>query len=157
MTSQLDRTNKLKLLLSKQHDYVTAEELASLMNTSTKTVYRLVKKINEKFSGGKLILSEKGRGYKLDYGKFIEQSEPVSKETIEVSPFERQNRVMEELLLSSPQALRIMDLFGNYYVGDSAISNDEKVIASRIKKFELKLMRKNRTLAIKGKEENIRH
>lgn len=156
MTSQLDRTNKLKLLLSKQHDYVTAEELASLMNTSTKTVYRLVKKINEKFSGGKLILSEKGRGYKLDYGKFIEQSEPVSKETIEVSPFERQNRVMEELLLSSPQALRIMDLFGNYYVGDSAISNDEKVIASRIKKFELKLMRKNRTLAIKGKEENIR-
>ncbi|MDB1652172.1 PRD domain-containing protein [Enterococcus durans] len=156
MTSQLDRTNKLKLLLSKQHDYVTAEELASLMNTSTKTVYRLVKKINEKFSGGKLILSEKGRGYKLDYGKFIEQSEPVSKETIEVSPFERQNRVMEELLLSSPQALRIMDLFGNYYVGDSAISNDEKVIASRIKKFELKLMRKNRTLAIRGKEENIR-
>lgn len=156
MTSQLDRTNKLKLLLSKQHDYVTAEELASLMNTSIKTVYRLVKKINEKFSGGKLILSEKGRGYKLDYGKFIEQSEPVSKETIEVSPFERQNRVMEELLLSSPQALRIMDLFGNYYVGDSAISNDEKVIASRIKKFELKLMRKNRTLAIRGKEENIR-
>ncbi|MBE8848000.1 PRD domain-containing protein [Enterococcus durans] len=156
MTSQLDRTNKLKLLLSKQHDYVTAEELASLMNTSTKTVYRLVKKINEKFSGGKLILSEKGRGYKLDYGKFIEQSESTSKQNIDVSPGERQDRVMEELLLSSPKALRIMELFGDYYVGDSAISNDEKVIANRIKKFELKLVRKNRTLAIKGKEENIR-
>lgn len=44
MTSQIDRINKLKLLLSKQRDYITAEVLASLMNTSTKTVYRLVKK-----------------------------------------------------------------------------------------------------------------
>lgn len=156
MTSQLDRTNKLKLLLSKQHDYVTAEVLASLMNTSTKTVYRLVKKINDEFSDGNLILSEKGRGYKLDYEKFIEQSESTSKQNIDVSPGERQDRVMEELLLSSPKALRIMELFGDYYVGDSAISNDEKVIANRIKKFELKLVRKNRTLAIKGKEENIR-
>lgn len=101
-------------------------------------------------------MSEKGRGYKLDYEKFIEQSESTSKQNIDVSPGERQDRVMEELLLSSPKALRIMELFGDYYVGDSAISNDEKVIANRIKKFELKLVRKNRTLAIKGKEENIR-
>lgn len=156
MTSQIDRINKLKLLLSKQRDYITAEVLASLMNTSTKTVYRLVKKINDEFSDGNLILSEKGRGYKLDYEKFIEQSESTSKQNIDVSPGERQDRVMEELLLSSPKALRIMELFGDYYVGDSAISNDEKVIANRIKKFELKLVRKNRTLAIKGKEENIR-
>lgn len=37
MTSQMDRGNKLTLLLSKQRDYVTAEVLAELMSTSTKT------------------------------------------------------------------------------------------------------------------------
>lgn len=157
MTSQIDRMNKLKLLLSKQRDYITAEELACLIETSTKTVYRLVKKINDEFPNGNLVLSEKGRGYKLDYEKYIELDEPAVKQADDISPNQRQDRVMEELLLSSPKALRILDLFGDFYVGDSAISNDEKMISQKIKKFDLKLMRKNRTLAIRGKEENIRH
>jgi activator of the mannose operon (transcriptional antiterminator) len=156
MTSHNDRENKLKLLLSKQRDYMTSEELAKSMNISTKTVYRLIKKINESFSEGQLILSEKGRGYKLDYEKFIAQSKAMNKPALEVLPSERQDNVMEELLLSSPKPNKIIELFKDYYVGDSAISNDEKVIAERIKKYDLKLIRKNRTLAIKGKEENIR-
>lgn len=44
MTSQMNRENKLVLLLSKQNYYMTSEELADLLDTSTKTVYRLVKK-----------------------------------------------------------------------------------------------------------------
>ncbi|EOH88796.1 HTH domain-containing protein [Enterococcus villorum] len=44
MTSQINRENKLILLLSKQKDYMTSEELAYLLDTSTKTVYRLIKK-----------------------------------------------------------------------------------------------------------------
>lgn len=156
MTSQIDRENKLKLLLSKQRDYMTSEELASLLNISTKTVYRLIKKINDEFPNGTLILSEKGRGYKLDYEKFIELSDSVNRVSTDISPSERQDKVMEELLLSSPKAIKITDLFKDYYVGDSAISNDEKIIASQIEQFHLNLVRKNRTLAIKGKEENIR-
>lgn len=156
MTSQNDRENKLKLLLSKQRDHMTSEELANLMQLSTKTVYRLIKKINADFPDGNLILSEKGRGYKLDYEKYIEQTKITGKTTVEVSPTERQDNVMEELLLSSPKALKIAELFDAYYVGDSAIASDEKLIASRIAKFHLKLIRKNRTLAINGKEEDIR-
>ncbi|EPH98363.1 PRD domain protein [Enterococcus faecalis 13-SD-W-01] len=156
MTSQNNRENKLKLLLSKQRDYMTSEDLAKSMNISTKTVYRLIKKINESFPEGQLILSKKGRGYKLDYEKFIAQSKAMNKPALEVLPSERQDKVMEELLLSSPKPNKIIELFKDYYVGDSAISNDEKAIAERIKKYDLKLIRKNRTLAIKGKEENIR-
>lgn len=64
MTSQMNRENKLVLLLSKQNHYMTSEELADLLDTSTKTVYRLVKKINTEFQNGHLILSEKGKEYK---------------------------------------------------------------------------------------------
>lgn len=156
MTSQINRENKLILLLSKQKDYMTSEELAYLLDTSTKTVYRLIKKINLEFSNGHLILSEKGRGYKLDYAKFIEQKNESNKLSVDLSPAERQDRVMEELLLSSPKALKINELFQDYYVGDSAIANDEKQIAKKIKKFDLQLIRKNRTLAISGSEANIR-
>ena len=56
MTSQMNRENKLVLLLSKQNHYMTSEELADLLDTSTKTVYRLVKKINTEFQNGHLIL-----------------------------------------------------------------------------------------------------
>ena len=156
MTSQMNRENKLVLLLSKQNHYMTSEELADLLDTSTKTVYRLVKKINTEFQNGHLILSEKGKGYKLDYEKFIERNKETNNLSISLSPNERQNRVMEELLLSSPRAIRISELFSAYEVGDSAISNDEKSIAQKLRKFDLQLIRKNRTLAIKGLEEDIR-
>ena len=156
MTSQMNRENKLILLLSKQKNYMTSEELAILLETSTKTIYRLIKKINLEFPNGHLILAEKGRGYKLDYGKFIEQTNELNKPSVELSPAERQDRVMEELLMVSPKALKITELFRDYYVGDSAIANDEKQIAKKIKKFDLELIRKNRTLAIQGSETNIR-
>lgn len=110
MTSQMNRENKLVLLLSKQNHYMTSEELADLLDTSTKTVYRLVKKINTEFQNGHLILSEKGKGYKLDYEKFIERNKETNNLSISLSPNERQNRVMEELLLSSPRAIRISEL-----------------------------------------------
>lgn len=63
---------------------------------------------------------------------------------------------MEELLLSAPKALKISDIFQDYYIGESAIANDEKQIAKKIKKFDLELVRKNRTLAISGTETSIR-
>ena len=155
MLSQKDRKNKLKFLLSKQIDYITAEEIAESMDVSAKTIYRLVKRINEEYSAGELISSEKGRGYKLNYEKYMEQDNPI-KQSFEISPTKRQELVMEELLLSSPQALKILDLFAEFYIGDSAISNDERVIARRIQPYELKLVRKNRSLSVEGKEENIR-
>ena len=63
---------------------------------------------------------------------------------------------MEELLLSSPNAKNVYDLFEDYYVGESVIFSDEQVIAEHLQRYELKLERKQRTLAILGKEANLR-
>ncbi|MCI1903734.1 MAG: PRD domain-containing protein [Enterococcaceae bacterium] len=156
MNRQKDREDKLKLLLSKQRNFMTSEKLAELMKTSTKTVYRLVKKINEDYEGDHLIISEKGRGYKLDYEKFIQQSMSAAASDIETTPAKRQETVMEELLLSSPKSLKISELFKKHFIGDSAIANDEKVISEKIRVYDLQLVRKNRTLAILGKEEDVR-
>ncbi len=155
MSSKENREQRLLLFFSKKQDYVTSEELANLLNVSKKTVYRLIKKINDE-SDGTLLLSEKGRGYKLDYEKYISQNRLRSTKTSHYTPAERRKRVMEELLLSSPKAKNVYDLYEEYYVGDSVISTDEQIISKELAEYDLVLARKNRTIAIIGKEANIR-
>lgn len=157
MAAKENREQNLLLLLSKQRDYITSNELANYLGTSKKTVYRLIKKINENYPEGDLISSEKGRGYKLDYEKYIQTNmTQIDHDSSSYSPSERRNRIMEELLLSSPKAKNVYDLFKDYYVGDSVIFNDEQLIADQLKEYQLKLVRKNRTLAIRGDEGSIR-
>ncbi|AYW48076.1 transcription antiterminator [Tetragenococcus osmophilus] len=157
MTAKENREQSLLLLLSKQRDYITSNKLANDLAVSKKTIYRLVKKINENYPEGDLISSEKGRGYKLDYEKYISMNlTQMDNSSSAYSPEERRNRIMEELLLSSPKAKNVYDLFKDYYVGDSVIFNDEQVISDQLAEYQLKLIRKNRTLAIQGEEGNIR-
>lgn len=156
MSSKKDREQRLLLFLSKKQGYMTSEELSSQLEISRKTVYRIIKDINDAFSEGELILSEKGRGYKLDYEKYILLSESsVSKQT-NFSPDERRGRIMEELLLYSPKPRTVSDLYEDYYVSDTVIFNDEQLIAAELKLYNLELVRKNRTVSINGKEEDIR-
>lgn len=142
--------------LAKQNQYVTSDKISSELEISTKTVYRLVKKINEKQENEKLIIAEKGKGYKLDYDnyiKFIGESNPKSNC---YSPVERRNKVIEQLLLKSPQSININNLYDEYYVSDTVIFNDEKVICEILKEFKLEYVRKNKLVSIIGEEEDVR-
>ncbi|PMC34125.1 transcription antiterminator [Bacillus sp. UMB0899] len=157
MSSKDNREQNLLLFLSKNQDYVTSKELVDALNISQKTVYRLIKKINDEYVDSPLIISERGRGYKLDYENFINyQKGKNNNEQKHFSPSERRKRIMEELLLSSPNPISIYQLFSDYYVGDSVISNDEQIMSEELKKYKLVLERKNRKLAILGEEVDIR-
>ncbi|MGC6767966.1 BglG family transcription antiterminator [Enterococcus sp. LJL51] len=156
MSSKKEREQKLLLLLSKKQDYMTAEELAAALNASSKTVYRLIKKINDEVLEGSLILSEKGRGYKLDYERYMKQNHQSFDKKSSFSPKERRSRILEELLLSAPKPKNVYELFEEYYVGDSVIFSDEQRLAEELKRYDLTLRRKNRTLAVIGEEGAIR-
>ncbi|SJN23285.1 Transcriptional antiterminator of lichenan operon, BglG family [Marinilactibacillus psychrotolerans 42ea] len=156
MSSKKDREQKLLLFLSKKQTYMTSEELSNQLEISRKTVYRIIKDINEVFPEGDLILSEKGRGYKLDYEKYICLGENVVNKNNNFSPTERRDRIMEELLLYSPKARNVNELYSDYFLSETVIFNDEQLIAEELKQYNLELVRKNRTVLIKGKEEDIR-
>lgn len=157
MSLKDNRKQKLLLFLSGSQGYVTSEEILVELNVSQKTVYRLIKTINDECQDGPLIISERGRGYKLDYEKFITyQRNHNQYNDRSYSPSERRKRIMEELLLSSPKPINVFSLFGNYYVGDSVVFNDEQLMSEELKQYNLILERKNRTLAILGDEANIR-
>nr|WP_239094458.1 PRD domain-containing protein [Bacillus sp. B15-48] len=145
------------LFLSKNQGYVTSKDLLEVLNVSQKTVYRLINKINNEYVDGPLIISERGRGYKLDYEKFIHYQKSINNyKEKQFSPNERRKRIMEELLLASPKAINIYHLFSHYHVGDSVVFNDEQLMSEELKNYNLVLERKNRTLAILGEEVNIR-
>lgn len=155
MTLIEKRKQTLLLHLSQQEDYVTAKELARVLNVSDKTIYRLVKELNDETAEGELIYSERGRGYKLNYKSYVEGRYRVSQRT-NYSPVERRNNVMEELLFSSPIARNIYDLYEEYYVSDTVVVSDEKVIAQNFTKYHLKLERKKNRIRVLGEEANIR-
>ncbi len=157
MSSKKNREQHLLLFLSKNQGYVTSQELVKELNVSQKTVYRLIRKVNDEYMESPLIISERGRGYRLDYENFINYQKSNNKsQEKQFSPDERRKRIMEELLLSSPKPINIYNLFSNYYVGDSVIFKDEQLMSDELKKYNLVLERKDRKLAILGEEADIR-
>ncbi|MFC3932867.1 BglG family transcription antiterminator [Streptococcus dentapri] len=155
MMTLKNKGQELIYLLLTQRDFMTSDVLAQKLQTSTKTIYRWVKSINEDLSNGPLIISEKGKGYKLDYDQYLLLDKAGS--PAEYSPKQRRSKLKQLLLLQAPQPVSVFDLMAELFVGESVLVSDEKLIAQDLKKFDLQLIRKKRTLAIQGKEENIRH
>lgn len=157
MSSKVSYEQDLLRYLSKKQEYVTSKDLLEVLNVSQKTVYRLINKINAECDGEPLIVSERGRGYRLDYEKFIAyQKHLANPKQGQLTPQERRKRIMGELLLSSPTPINVYHLFSHYYVGESVTFHDEQMMSEELKKYHLVLERKRRTLAILGDEVNIR-
>ncbi|WP_239748433.1 helix-turn-helix domain-containing protein [Mammaliicoccus sp. A-M2] len=65
-----DNQEKLIHYLLNAHSFVDSNRLAKHLDVSTKTIYRLVKRINDYYKEP-LIISEKGKGYRIDDKRFI--------------------------------------------------------------------------------------
>lgn len=157
MSSKYSREQKLLLFLSNKEGYITSGELADLMQTSSKTIYRIVKEINQDFPNGKLIISAKGRGYKLDYEKYISSDKNWDLKSKNFTPAERRDRITIDLLLNAPNKRNVSELYEEYFLSDSVISTDEQLISDHLKQYNLELIRRNRALFIEGAEKDIRN
>ncbi|MDN5811095.1 MAG: helix-turn-helix domain-containing protein, partial [Tetragenococcus koreensis] len=65
------RENYLIEILMKNNMMLTAHQLAKISGVSTKTIYRTIKKINEESTEGDVVISEIGKGFRLDYDKYL--------------------------------------------------------------------------------------
>ncbi|MBR1396854.1 MAG: PRD domain-containing protein [Selenomonadaceae bacterium] len=148
---------KIISYLIRHREFIKAEELARILGLSSKTIYRAIQSINDEF-GSTLIISERGKGIKLDYDKYIHSVEDVEVRRFisDYSPIERRNKILEKLLLAAPQKRRIRDLFEPFYIGESTIFNDEKLMDTFLSPFDLQLVRSDGYLNISGSEKNIR-
>lgn len=153
------RVNDLIYYLLNNSGFVKAEEIAAFLHVSKKTVYRLIKNIND---GSKipLISSQRGVGYKINYRhymQFKQQNKIANNSLGNVSPVERRNRIMKQLLLISPQSIKESEAFGKYYVSSNVQSNDQHVMKSILKRYQINLVVKDGYIRVKGAELNIRN
>lgn len=61
-----DRIDQLLKTLAMKKQFVTARELSCELGISEKTIYRLIRELNDNYFPETLILSEKGKGYLLN-------------------------------------------------------------------------------------------
>lgn len=155
-----EREDALIHELLKQSSFVTVADMAEHMHLSSKTLYRLIKKINEE-SETVLIEAEKGKGIRLNYNvylssRFHQQSPESQSVHYNFSPIERRLHIMKELLFHAPLSLKEETLFSRYYLSPSAIYTDEDIINQNLQSFELVLQKNSNRLSVAGAESNIR-
>jgi len=150
------RENHIIEVLMKNNMMLTAHQLAKISGVSTKTIYRTIKKINEESSKGDIIISEIGKGFRLDYDKYLHLNTENKMSTKEKESLIRRNNIILKLLFKSPNSININDLFESYFVSEAVIFKDLKKIESFLENYLLKLQRKKGRLAVEGQEKNIR-
>lgn len=147
-------------LLEKTTTFMTAKELSDELNVSTKTIYRAIDQINHKVGDPKLIVAAKGKGIRLNQDRSQDQFTQLPNTNLSVinslSPSRRREQVLLRLLYVSSRSIKVSSMYEHFYVSDSVINNDEKVMGKWLEKFHLRLHRANREMAIQGKEANVR-
>lgn len=133
--------------------FITSDELSGGLNVSKKTIARHINSLNEKYPKP-IIVSLRGRGYELNYSNYLDYAnQNVHHDS---STHLRQENMLTKLLFASPNEVKIYDLVNSLYISESVLWNDEKQISKKIKKWNLKLKRKQRSIQIVGNEKDIR-
>ncbi|EPD4909165.1 TPA: transcription antiterminator [Listeria innocua] len=145
----------INLFLTK-NDFLTANQLALMLEVSSKTIYRKIKNINSATDEKEIIISEKGRGYKLNYKAYIQAKLETTSDIFGYTPSERREKILLQVLFKSPKYLNIAKLYEGYYVGYNSIKNDFALLNQSIEKYHLALEKKQKEIRVVGTEENIR-
>lgn len=135
-------------------DYISAKYLSEQLYVSTKTIYRLVKKINDmsKIEFGEMIIfSEPGKGYILNsffINKHIYSAFNFSEENT-------WNEIILSILFSHPKK-RHISIFNGEYLSGSSLNRRLKETEDYFEKNSIRLINENDYLYLEGTEINIR-
>lgn len=150
--------------LLKQHEYLSANQLAEKYGVSTKTVYQDIDKLNDFFDEGELksrIVKVPRKGIKLsddEERKKIHSLLLVNKHESGVqdfSPEYRESELIKRLFINQ-EDLDIYDFAEEMYVTESTVHRDIDKLEKNLGQFNLKIRIKHDQLFVEGDEWNIR-
>lgn len=129
--------------LLNRRDFVSGQELSEALGVSTKTINRTVKQINESTEENPIIESQRGRGYRLNFQNYFDQRDRMDHANAMngISSVERRDEIIKRLLITSPHQYRVDDIWGKFYLSDSAVASDMRAIRLMLGKFHLTLNR----------------
>ncbi|MBU6113412.1 MULTISPECIES: BglG family transcription antiterminator [Mammaliicoccus] len=137
------------------YDFVAANEISDKLLVSSKTIYRLVKKINEITKdqyGERMIESETGKGYKIN--KFY-----IDKNIYSIVTIKEENFLLETmltLLFQHPKKLRKNHIFCDSYMSESTEERRIRSIIEYLNEFNIDVYNMHNLLYVKGEEIDIR-
>lgn len=136
--------------------YLTAKDMSLTLNVSTKTIYRGIKNLREKIDN-QIIISDRSKGYKLDYEKYLKTlNEQYTFNNQYMTIESRRILILFKLLTNSPNPINIIDLSIDYFVSESSILNDLEFVNNNLLGKNLKLIRSSNCVHIEGTEDNVR-
>ena len=150
--------------LLKQHEYLSANQLAEKYGVSTKTVYQDIDKLNDFFDEGELksrIDKVPRKGIKLsadEERKKIHSLLLVNKHESGVqdfSPEYRESELIKRLFINQEE-LDIYDFAEEMYVTESTVHRDIDKLEKNLGQFNFKIRIKHDQLFVDGDEWNIR-
>ena len=150
--------------LLKQHEYLSANQLAEKYGVSTKTVYQDIDKLNDFFDEGELksrIVKVPRKGIKLsadEERKQIHSLLLVNKHESGVQDFSPEYRESEliKILFINQEELDIYNFAEEMYVTESTVHRDIDKLEKNLGQFNLKIRIKHDQLFVDGDEWNIR-
>lgn len=160
----LDARMKKIIIELSDSEYVTASELAKILDLNEKTVRTTIGKMRDSLDEyGIEIESKTRKGYHLliydkeKYQAFINNDEWLSKNDIPNNSKEREEWRLD-YLLKQHKFVRIDDLSEMLYVSRSTITNDIRNVEDSLKSYHITLIRRpNYGLHIQGSEFDIRN
>lgn len=163
-TVMLDARMKKIIIELSDSEYVTASELAKILDLNEKTVRTTIGKMRDSLDEyGIEIESKTRKGYHLliydkeKYQAFINNDEWLSKNDIPNNSKEREEWLLD-YLLKQHKFVRIDDLSEMLYVSRSTITNDIRNVEDSLKSYHITLIRRpNYGLYIQGSEFDIRN
>ncbi|MDN7144691.1 PRD domain-containing protein [Liquorilactobacillus mali] len=156
MITEYNKKTLIKYFLN-HRGFISGFELSAYLGVSTKTISRTIKKINEKSMDSPIIESKRGKGYRLNYQNYMSKEGIIeNNNSNELTSVERRNEIVKQLLISSPQKQNINSVFGRFYISESLVSVDLRILRRMLLRYHLKLKRSNGYIWIEGEEVNIR-
>ncbi|SEP84607.1 transcriptional antiterminator, BglG family [Ignavigranum ruoffiae] len=137
-------------------NFIPVSNISKKLGVSNKTIYRLIKKINElslRLYNNQLILSEPGKGYVLNSFFIDKKILPVYTQNNEDTNI-LQNKI--KLLTFYPNNMKIDEIFPSEFLSESTLNRMVQEFESELSKFDIRLKIKNKNIYLNGQENDIR-
>lgn len=147
MDYQQELVNRLK-----NHEWMTAKELATSLNCSVRTVKKYIAQLKDEYPDS-LVSSQ--RGYRLiPSADFIYTSN--KKTQLPQTQEERMNFIIKELTIYPQNELTFDDIVELLFISESTLRNDLSQLRNRLKKYNCSLVIEKGVLSLNGDENDIR-
>lgn len=153
----------IRILDLYKNRYISSEEMAALLNVSSKTIIREMKYLCgfDYDTQGFQILSKKGKGYTLIVYDNVKYNDFCKYNTINnnlINDKQRREQEIIQYLLEKENYVTIMDISQDLFYGERTIANDIKDVREILENYGLKLIATpSKGIKIDGNELNIRH